>query len=57
MAAAWSGDAGRSSLEGVAVVSGSGDDVLWVESALLTDSAVLGALSQHGVCGHISRKN
>lgn len=57
MAAAWSGDAGRSSLEGVAVVSGSGDDVLWVESALLTDSAVLGALSQHGcVRSHQSKE-
>ncbi|MEC8502217.1 MAG: 5'-3' exonuclease H3TH domain-containing protein, partial [Actinomycetota bacterium] len=48
IAAAWSGEAGRSSLEGVAMVSGSGDDVLWVESALLTASTVLGALSQHG---------
>jgi DNA polymerase-1 len=57
IAAAWSGDAGRSSLEGVAVVSGSGDDVLWVESALLTDSAVLGALSQHGcVRSHQSKE-
>ncbi|HBU76398.1 MAG TPA: DNA polymerase I, partial [Acidimicrobiaceae bacterium] len=57
IAAAWSGDAGRSSLEGVAIVSGSGDDVLWVASSLLTETAVLGSLSQHGcVRSHQSKE-
>ena len=47
IAATWSGDAGRSALEGIAIVSSASDEAVWVPADLVTTQAVLDALSQH----------
>jgi DNA polymerase I len=53
LAGAWAGEAGRSALLGVAVVSDAGAaDVVWLPAALLADAAVAKALSTAGVRAH-----
>ena len=54
LAAAWTGEPGRSFLSGVAVVSdGSASEVAWIPSELLGDEAVGAALAAHeSVRGH-----
>jgi len=48
VAATWSGDAGRSSLEGLAIVAGEADEAVWVPADVLATAEVLQAFSQHG---------
>ena len=47
IAGTWSGDAGRSPLEGIAIVSGVADEAVWVPAGLLSSTEVLDALSKH----------
>ncbi|NBS30825.1 MAG: DNA polymerase I, partial [Actinobacteria bacterium] len=55
--ATWSGDAGRSSLEGLAIVTGEADEAVWVPVDLLATAEVLQALSQHdNVRSHQSKE-
>ncbi|MGA0962335.1 MAG: DNA polymerase I [Ilumatobacteraceae bacterium] len=57
IAATWSGDAGRSSLEGLAIVTGEADEAEWVPVDLLATAEVLQALSQHdNVRSHQSKE-
>ena len=54
LAAAWTGEAGRSFLSGIAVVSdGTASEVAWIPSEMLGDDAVGAALAAHeSVRGH-----
>ena len=47
IAATWSGDAGRSALEGIAIVTGELDEAVWVPVDVLASADVLHALSRH----------
>lgn len=47
IAGMWSGDAGRSALEGIAMVSGVADEAVWVPAGLVSTMEVLDALSNH----------
>ena len=47
IAATWSGDSGRSALEGIAIVTGELDEAVWVPVDVLASADVLHALSRH----------
>lgn len=48
LAAAWTGDPGRSALHGLAVAYGDGDRVAWIPASALADDGVKTALRAHG---------
>ena len=57
IAATWSGDAGRSALEGIAIVTGELDEAVWVPVDVLASADVLHALSRHdNVRSHQSKE-
>lgn len=57
IAGTWSGDAGRSHLDGIAIVSGVGDEAMWVPTHLVSTQEVLDALRQHEfVRSHLSKE-
>ncbi len=49
IAATWSGDSGRSALEGIAIVTGELDEAVWVPVDVLASADVLHALSRHDI--------